>query len=202
MGGRSVAKTLYCHSIKSNAMSEANCEKGWGDEWQGAKDERSEATTVYCHSTNLTTFCSSLCSLPRSLLCSSQFGCIVGMPFTLMGLTIVAAGTSVPDAISSVVVAKAGQGDMAVSNAIGSNVFDILLGLGLPYFISNVVRDVSPSVEVDDLLPSICILYGILAAVILILWWSGWMLNPKVGMSLLGIYIIYVIFAYAHMLNK
>ena len=57
------------------------------------------------------------------------------MPFTLMGLTIVAAGTSVPDAISSVVVAKSGEGDMAVSNAIGSNVFDILLGLGLPFLL-------------------------------------------------------------------
>jgi Ca2+/Na+ antiporter len=132
---------------------------------------------------------------------ATKFGCIVGMPFTLMGLTIVAAGTSVPDAISSVVVAKSGEGDMAVSNAIGSNVFDILLGLGLPYFLSNVLKGVSPKVAVDDLIPSICILYGILAAVIGILWYSKWNLNPKVGMSLLVIYVMYVIFTYVHMLH-
>ena len=39
------------------------------------------------------------------------------------------------DALSSVLVARDGYGDMAVSNAIGSNVFDINLGLGLPFVI-------------------------------------------------------------------
>ncbi len=75
----------------------------------------------------------------------------------IMGIIVLAAGTSVPDTLASVKVAKegahvssllcvyaccvcdvclryvsSGMGDMAVSNAIGSNVFDILLGLGLP----------------------------------------------------------------------
>ena len=132
---------------------------------------------------------------------ATKFGCIVHMPHALMGLTIVAAGTSVPEAISSVVVAKSGEGDMAVSNAIGSNVFDILLGLGLPYFVSNVGKGVVPTVEVEELIPSIAVLYGILAAVVGILWWSNWMLNPKVGMSLFGLYFLYVIFAYIRGLN-
>ena len=127
---------------------------------------------------------------------ATKFGCIVSMPFPLMGLTIVAAGTSVPDAISSVVVAKSGQGDMAVSNAIGSNVFDILLGLGLPYLLCNIIRGKNPVVETDDLVPSICILYGVLAAVIGILWYSKWRLNPKVGMALFGLYFCYVVYAY------
>ena len=39
------------------------------------------------------------------------------------------------DALSSVIVAREGHGDMAVSNALGSNVFDINLGLGLPFLI-------------------------------------------------------------------
>ncbi|GMH64828.1 hypothetical protein TL16_g04053 [Triparma laevis f. inornata] len=132
---------------------------------------------------------------------ATKFGCIVHMPFALMGLTIVAAGTSVPDAISSVVVAKSGEGDMAVSNAIGSNVFDILLGLGLPYLLSNTVKDKVPTVSVDELIPSVCILFGILTAVIGILWWSNWMLNPKVGMSLFVLYFLYVVFAYIHGLS-
>ena len=53
-------------------------------------------------------------------------GFAMGIPDTIMGLTFLAAGTSVPDTIASVLVAKQGMGDMAVSNSIGSNVFDIL----------------------------------------------------------------------------
>lgn len=52
-----------------------------------------------------------------------------------MGLVVVAAGTSIPDALSSILVARDGYGDMAVSNAIGSNVFDINLGLGAPFLL-------------------------------------------------------------------
>ena len=37
-------------------------------------------------------------------------------------------------------VARDGHGDMAVSNSIGSNVFDILLGLGLPWFLSTTIK--------------------------------------------------------------
>ena len=45
------------------------------------------------------------------------------------------ASVSLQDALSSVLVARDGYGDMAVSNAIGSNVFDINLGIGLPFLI-------------------------------------------------------------------
>ena len=44
--------------------------------------------------------------------------------------------THTQDALSSILVARDGFGDMAVSNAIGSNVFDINLGMGLPFLIS------------------------------------------------------------------
>ena len=45
-----------------------------------------------------------------------------------MGLTFIAAGTSMPDLITSVVVARQGLGDMAVSSSIGSNIFDVTVG--------------------------------------------------------------------------
>lgn len=44
------------------------------------------------------------------------------------------------DALSSILVARDGFGDMAVSNAIGSNVFDINLGLGLPFLIRTLIN--------------------------------------------------------------
>ena len=46
----------------------------------------------------------------------------------IMGLTFLAAGTSVPDLITSVLVAKQGKGDMAVSSSVGSNIFDVTVG--------------------------------------------------------------------------
>lgn len=51
----------------------------------------------------------------------------------LMGVTISAAGTSLPVLVASCVCARQGFGNMAVSNTFGSNSFNILLGLGLPW---------------------------------------------------------------------
>merc|ERR1719387_640918 len=53
----------------------------------------------------------------------------------VMGFTVLAAGTSIPDLVSSMAVARAGEGDMAVSSSIGSNIFDILVGLPIPWMI-------------------------------------------------------------------
>ncbi|RXM97087.1 Sodium/potassium/calcium exchanger 3 [Acipenser ruthenus] len=58
-----------------------------------------------------------------------------------MGITFLAAGTSVPDCMASLIVARQGMGDMAVSNSIGSNVFDILIGLGLPWALQTLAID-------------------------------------------------------------
>ena len=54
-----------------------------------------------------------------------------GMSETLVGLTIVALGTSLPELVTSIVAAHKGQVDMAVGNCIGSNIFNILLILGV-----------------------------------------------------------------------
>ena len=50
-------------------------------------------------------------------------GTASGIPIEVMGLTFLAAGTSVPDLITSVIVAKKGLGDMAVSSSIGESSF-------------------------------------------------------------------------------
>uniref|UniRef100_K3WNP6 Sodium/calcium exchanger membrane region domain-containing protein n=1 Tax=Globisporangium ultimum (strain ATCC 200006 / CBS 805.95 / DAOM BR144) TaxID=431595 RepID=K3WNP6_GLOUD len=127
---------------------------------------------------------------------ATKFGCIAGIPSALMGLTIIAAGTSIPDALSSILVARDGHGDMAVSNALGSNVFDILLGLGLPFFLSNLVYKEPVAVAGDDLELSIFILFGILLTLVGLLIWSRWRLRPRVGAFLLSLYIVYVVVSY------
>jgi sodium/potassium/calcium exchanger 3 len=63
----------------------------------------------------------------------NRTGCNLGISPLIMGLVFLAAGTSVPDALGSIAVAKQGEGDMAVANALGSNVFDILHGPRVPW---------------------------------------------------------------------
>ena len=72
-----------------------------------------------------------------------------------MGYTILAAGTSVPDLLSSVIVARMGEGDMAVSSSIGSNIFDILVGLPLPWLCFSLVKQ--RSVVVSIILLFVCL---------------------------------------------
>ena len=83
---------------------------------------------------------------------ATTLGEVMGMPPPVMGLTILAAGTSIPDALSSIAVARRGHGDMAVSSSIGSNIFDILIGLPIPWIIktaiSGNVRDTAGGVRV------------------------------------------------------
>ncbi|XP_017021716.1 sodium/potassium/calcium exchanger 5 isoform X2 [Drosophila kikkawai] len=62
----------------------------------------------------------------------------VGIPDSIMGITFLAAGTSVPEIVSSYIVSKKGHGAMAICNAFGSNTFDILICLGLPWFLQSV----------------------------------------------------------------
>ena len=65
-------------------------------------------------------------------------GYTLGIPDSLMAVTFIAAGTSIPDAYTSIVVVKEGMVDMGVSNIIGSNVFDLLIGLALPWFVKSI----------------------------------------------------------------
>eukprot|EP01105_Mastigella_eilhardi_P003406 TRINITY_DN1436_c1_g1_i10.p1 TRINITY_DN1436_c1_g1~~TRINITY_DN1436_c1_g1_i10.p1 ORF type:complete len:541 (-),score=107.87 TRINITY_DN1436_c1_g1_i10:54-1676(-) len=61
-----------------------------------------------------------------------RFACVAGIPFDIMGLTVLAIGASLPSCFSSVLAARQGFAAMAVSNAFGSNVFSILFSLGFP----------------------------------------------------------------------
>merc|ERR1740133_198481 len=65
----------------------------------------------------------------------NRVGVVLHIPPLAMALVFLAAGTSIPDALGSIAVAKQGEGDMAVCNALGSNVFDILVCLGVPWFV-------------------------------------------------------------------
>lgn len=124
-------------------------------------------------------------------------GYTFGIPDTVMGLTFVAVGVSVPDALSSLAVAKQGFGDMAVSNAIGSNVFDILLCLGLPWFLKTAVVDPGSVVLVESrgLTYSTCSLFSTVVFLVVATHYNGWKLDPKYGVMLMVWYLIFMVLA-------
>jgi Ca2+/Na+ antiporter len=62
---------------------------------------------------------------------------LLNVDMAFFGMVLVAGGAEIPDTIQSVTVAKRGYGAMAVSNCIGSQICNICLGLGMPWFISN-----------------------------------------------------------------
>merc|ERR1712070_1274337 len=66
---------------------------------------------------------------------ATLFGDRFEIPPNVMGLTFLAAGTSIPDLLTSVIVARQGHGDMAVSSSVGSNIFDVLVGLPFPWLL-------------------------------------------------------------------
>lgn len=67
---------------------------------------------------------------------ASNIAAYFGMSQTLIGLTIVAVGTSLPELVTSVVAARKNQLDMALGNVIGSNIFNVLLVIGIAATIS------------------------------------------------------------------
>ena len=113
---------------------------------------------------------------------ASRAGCVWGVPGLVMGLIVIAAGTSVPDALSSVLVAKMGQGNMAVANVLGSNVFNIFLGLGLPWMVKAISDGEAVQLPKDeDIVQPVLILLGYLVFFMGVIWWVKWQLNATVA---------------------
>ncbi|GAB1609651.1 sodium/potassium/calcium exchanger 4-like [Argonauta hians] len=121
-------------------------------------------------------------------------GYTLKIPDSVMGITFLAAGTSIPDALASVYVVKQGMGDMAVSNSIGSNVFDILLGLALPWFIQTAMVEPGSYVHINSngMVYSVLLLFLTVLATVGAIRKAGWYLNRYVGVSCLISYAIYL----------
>ncbi|KAA3664761.1 MAG: hypothetical protein DWQ04_04060 [Chloroflexi bacterium] len=115
-----------------------------------------------------------------------------GVPEVIIALTILAAGTSVPDLMSSMIVARRGQGDMAIANAVGSNIFDIALGLGLPWLFIILWRGESVQVVTENLESSIILLFATVVALLFLLIVRRWAIGRYAGVLLIGSYLWYL----------
>ncbi|XP_072201866.1 sodium/potassium/calcium exchanger 1 [Excalfactoria chinensis] len=123
-----------------------------------------------------------------------QVGETIGISEEIMGLTILAAGTSIPDLITSVIVARKGLGDMAVSSSVGSNIFDITVGLPVPWFLYSVFNGFSPvAVSSNGLFCAIVLLFLMLLFVIISIALCKWKMNKILGLTMFALYFVFLI---------
>jgi K+-dependent Na+/Ca+ exchanger-like protein len=123
----------------------------------------------------------------------------LSVPNEIIALTILAAGTSIPDLLSSISASRRGFGTMAVSNAIGSNTFNILIGLGLPWMVYNLLTHSSLSVEAESINNSTWFLFGGVALFLVWLFLQKFVLKKGSGILLLliyGTYLGYILFTF------
>ncbi|XP_046548363.1 probable sodium/potassium/calcium exchanger CG1090 isoform X1 [Haliotis rubra] len=130
-------------------------------------------------------------------------GYTANIPDSIMGLTFVAFGVSLPDVVASLIVVREGLGDMAVSNAIGSNVFDILVCLGVPWLLQTAVLRPGSEVQVYSagLTYSSLTLLSTVGFLLIATHLNGWKLDKKYGAVLLVVYVIYTVLASMYELN-
>ncbi|CAL8399538.1 unnamed protein product [Boreogadus saida] len=119
----------------------------------------------------------------------------LGIPDYIMGITFLAAGTSVPDCMASLIVARQGMGDMAVSNSIGSNIFDILLGLGFPWALRTLIVDRGIAIPINNkgLVYSVVLLLASVFLTVASVHLNHWRLDRRLGLGLLFLYSIFLL---------
>ena len=109
-----------------------------------------------------------------------------GMSETLVGLTIVSVGTSLPELVTSVVAARKNEVELSLGNAIGSNIFNILFILGM-------AGAISPIAVITENLIDICILLACSLLVWLVAW-KNKKLGRAMGLTMVATYVAFVVY--------
>lgn len=105
-----------------------------------------------------------------------------GMSDNLIGMTIVALGTSLPELVTSIVAARRGEVDMALGNVVGSNIFNILFVLGIAAAISPIAFTVQNTIDAAVLIAmSLMVLLLCAPKKKLVRWHGGLMLAVYAG---------------------
>ncbi len=117
---------------------------------------------------------------------ASAIASAFGLSETLIGLTVVAIGTSLPELVTSIVASRKDQNDLAIGNVVGSNIFNILMILGISTSIQPVPLE--PTAIIDSL---VLIVFSL---IMFIFCMTSKKLERREGMILLILYVIYDIY--------
>lgn len=118
---------------------------------------------------------------------ATTLAALLGVSEAVIGLTIVAVGTSAPELVTAVVASIRGQRDIAVGNVLGSNVFNILLILGATVVVAPGGIDVPPELVRVDLPLMVAV-----AAICVPVFWSDRRFSRLEGALLVLAYVTYV----------
>jgi cation:H+ antiporter len=127
---------------------------------------------------------------------SIQLGDLLGIDAVIMGFIVIAAGTSVPDTVLSVLSAKRGNYDAAISNVFGSNIFDICICLSVPILIALVLTGSVTPVNLPQI-ELVYMLVGATALAIYLFWSDNYTLTKTKSTIMFGIYLLIILVAMA-----
>ena len=131
-------------------------------------------------------------------MCSfcETLGAMLGLPDAVVGITFSAVGTSLPNLVASMVVARKGLGNMAVSNALGSNTFNVLIGLGLPWLAFCLSHGgVYHGLPAEDIVVPVLVLVVTLLLFLVLLLCTGFRLYRVHAAAFLGAYVAFLVWA-------
>ena len=117
---------------------------------------------------------------------ASEIAANFGLSETLIGLTVVAFGTSLPELVTSIVASRKGENDLAIGIVVGSNIFNILMILGISTSIHPVA--LQPSAVYD------CIILMVFSILVLFFCWSKKRLARGEGIFMIILYAIYTVY--------
>lgn len=117
---------------------------------------------------------------------ASEIAADFGLSQNLIGLTIVALGTSLPELVTSIVAARKKEADMALGNVIGSNIFNVLFVLGIAATISPVAFIMENVIDI--------VILTIMSVVVLIFAWSKKQIGRIEGIVMLLAYAGYMVY--------
>ncbi len=119
----------------------------------------------------------------------------LNIPVMFVALILASAASSFPDTIISIKDAKRGQYDDAISNALGSNIFDICFALGFPLFIFTIINGpIYMPPEIVDLSSELRFLLWLLTVLAVIIFTSGDYFGKRKSYLLLSIYVLFVLY--------
>lgn len=119
----------------------------------------------------------------------------LGIPVMFVALILASAASSFPDTMLSIKDAQRGQYDDAISNALGSNIFDICFALGFPLLIFTLIYGPIPmSQEIVDLSSELRFLLWLLTALVLVIFVVGNYIGRLKASLLLGLYFLFVLY--------
>lgn len=117
---------------------------------------------------------------------ASTIASAFGISQNIIGLTIVAVGTSLPELVTSIVAARKKDVDMALGNALGSNIYNILMVLGVASLLSPI------SLSMLDIFDIACLI-----GVTILVWIMAWTrrkLDRKEGIIMVATYVLYMVY--------